>query len=239
MALDYDTYVSQLSNLMVIGSTDSNFQTFLPGCIDYAEQRMYRELDLLATQVTDATSITSSGDRNFTLPTSIGVFITVDNVNVITPAGALASAGTRNPVIPIAREFIDAVYPSGQLNTGTPQFYAMASNTEIIFGPSPDAAYTAEVIGIQRPIPLSSANSSTFLTAYLPDAFMAASMVFASGYMRDFGGQGADNSGMSVSWEGQYKTLIQSAQVEEARKKFQSEGWTSNEPTPLATPPRV
>lgn len=239
MALDYQSWVDQLANLMVVGSTDANFQTFLPGCRDYAEQRIYRELDLLATQVTDSTSVTSSGDRNFTLPTSVGVFITVDNVNIITPTGTAAAIGTRNPVIATAREFIDAVYPSGQNNTGVPQFYAMASDTQIIFGPSPDASYSAEVIGVQRPIPLSSANSSTFLTAYLPDVFMAASMIFASGYMRDFGGQGSDNPGMSVSWESQYKTLITSAQVEEARKKFQSEGWTSNEPTPLATPPRV
>ncbi len=239
MALTYTTYVNQLSNLMVVGSTDANFQTFLPGCIDYAEQRIYRELDLLATQVTDDADVTSSASRNFTLPTNRGTFITVDTLNIITPNATGAAAGTRNPVIATSREFIDAVYPSGVANQGVPQFYAMASDTYLIFGPPPDADYVVEVIGIQRPTPLSSANSSTFLTAYLPDVFMAASMIFASGYMRDFGGQGSDNPGMSVSWEGQYKTLMNSAQVEEARKKFQSEAWTSDSPSPLATPPRV
>lgn len=239
MALDYSTYVSQLANLMVIGSTDPNFQTFLPGCIDYSEQRIYRELDLLATSQTDATSTVSSGNRNFSLPTTVGTFITVDNINIITPVGSPATTGTRVPLTPITRSFIDMVYPSGQSNTGVPQFYAMENNLEVVFGPSPDAAYAAEVIGTQRPTPLSSGNSSTYLTAYLPDLFIAASMVFASGYMRDFGAQGTDNAGMSVSWESQYTTLMKSAATEEARKNFQSEGWTSMSPAPLATPPRV
>lgn len=239
MALNYTTYVDQLSNLMVIGSTDASFQTFLPGCIDYAEQRIYRELDLLATQVVDATTTVSSGIRTFTLPTTDGTFVVVDNINIITPVGTDADDGTRAPLIPISREFIDATYPSAVSNTGVPMFYAMNSNTQVILGPSPDAAYVAEVIGTQRPTPLSSSNSSTFLTAYLPDLFMAASMVFASGYMRDFGSQGADNPGMSVSWEGQYSKLFNSAATEEARKKYESEAWTSNSPTPLAKPPRV
>lgn len=239
MALNYTTYVDQLANLMVAVSTDANFQTFLPGCIDYAEQRMYRELDLLAAQITDDTQVTTANDRFFALPTGRGTFITVDNVNAITPNATGASAGTRNPLIPTAREFIDAVYPSAVANTGLPQFYALTSDTLLILGPAPDADYVLEVVGTIRPAPLSASNSSTFLTAYLPDVFMAASMVFASGYMRDFGGQGSDNPGMSVSWEGQYKTLMNSAQVEEARKKFQSEAWTSDSPSPLATPPRV
>lgn len=238
MALDYTTYVSQLANLMVTPSTNADFTTFLPGCIDYAEQRIYRELDLLYTQATDATSQVSSGNRNFSLPTTVGTFITVDNLNIITPAATRSSAGTRVPLMPVDRSFLDLVYPSGQTATGTPAYYAMASNTAVILGPSPDAAYYAEVVGVQRPQALSASNSSTILTQYVPDLFMAASMVFASGYMRDFGSQ-ADNPAMGASWEGQYQTLMKSASVEQARAKFEAEGWTSAQPSPIATPQRA
>jgi len=238
-SLNYTSYVQQISNLLVIGSTDANFITMLPGMIDYSEQRIYRELDLLYTQQTDSTTAVSSGNRNFTLPTSVGTFIICDNINIITPAGTAASSGTRVQLTPTSREFLDIVYPSGQDNTGTPEFYAMASNTQVIFGPAPDAAYVAEVIGVQRPASLSTTNSSTILTQYVPDLFIAASMVFGSGYMRDFGGQGADNPGMSQSWEGQYGKLFASAAVEQARAKFEGEGWTSNQPSPIATPKRV
>lgn len=237
MSIDYQTYVSQLSNLMVIGSTDAQFQIFLPGCIDYAEMRLYRELDLVDTQITDVSASTAT-NRNFTLPTNIGTYIVVDQVNVLSSAGTTSSNGVRNPVMPVSREYIDAVYPSGTVTTGVPTFYCRANSSTLIFGPAPDANYNVEVVGTQRPTPLSSGNSSTFLTAYLPDLFICASMIFASAYMRDFGSQ-ADNPNQAQSWETQYGLLMKSASVEEVRKKYEAEGWTSQQPSPIATPPRV
>jgi hypothetical protein len=209
-----------------------------PGMIDYAEQRIYRELDLIYTHVTDASATVSSGNRNFSLPTSIGTYIITDNINIITPSTALSSNGTRVQLTPVSREFLDITYPSGQTAVGVPEFYAMSSNTQVIFGPAPDAPYVAEVIGVQRPTPLSSGNSSTILTQYVPDLFMAASMVFGFGYMRDFGGQ-SDNPQAAQSWETQFNLLMKSATIEQARAKFQSEGWTSEAPSPIATPKRV
>lgn len=230
MSLTYTTYISQISNLMVIGSTDANFQVMTPGMIDYAEGRIYREMDPLVAQITDTTTV-SSGNRNVTPPTTLGTFITIDEFNIITPLGALSSNGTRNPLTPVSPELMDAFYPSGQAVTGVPTMYAMRSPTNVLLGPAPDAAYSAEVIGVQRPTALSSTNTTTFLTTYCPDLFIAASMVFAAGYMRDFGSQG-DNPQMSASWETQYKTLFQSAAMEQARAKWASDGWTSQSPTP-------
>lgn len=214
-----------------------------PGMIDYAEQRCYRDLDLLHNQITDATAFVSSGNRNFSLPVTAtsefsGVYITVDQINIITPSTALSSNGSRNNLIPASREFIDTVYPSGQTATNVPQFYAMVSNTEVMFGPAPDAAYNAEVVGIQRPNPLSSANSSTILTQYVPDLFVAASMVFASGYQQNFSAQG-DNPQQGSAWEAQYTKLMQTADAEQMRAKFQGDAWTTQTPSPMAKPPRT
>lgn len=231
MSLNYTTYISQIANLAVIPSTDANFQIMAPGMIDYAEQRIYRELDPLYAQVTDATASCSSGNRNFTPPTGAGSFITIDSFNIITPVGSGSSNGTRVPLTPTSIEVIDALYPSGQTATGVPSMYARSSPTNVILGPSPDAAYAAELIGVQRPAALSSANSSTFLTQYCPDLFIAASMVFISGYMRDFGAQ-ADNPQMGAAWEAQYKTLFASAGMEQARSKWEADGWTSQPPVP-------
>lgn len=237
MSLNYTTYISQISNLCVIPSTSPEFQIMAPGMIDYAEQRMYRELDLLYTQVTDSGAMTAN-TRNFTLPTNLGTYIIVDAINIITPVTAGTSNGSRSPAKAVSKEFVDAVYPSASVATGVPEYYAMTSNTIVTFGPSPDAAYTAEVIGIQRPTPLSSANSSSILTQYVPDVFIAASMVFVSGYMRNFGSQ-ADNPQMGASWESQLQLLMKSASMEQARAKFQGEAWTSESPSPIASPPRV
>ena len=51
MSINYTTYVDQITNIMAVKSTTPQFQTMLPGMIDYAEQRIYRELDLLNTVV--------------------------------------------------------------------------------------------------------------------------------------------------------------------------------------------
>jgi len=238
MSLNYTSYVNQISNLLVIPSSQPEFVTMLPGMIDYAEQRIYREADFLFVQTTDASQTVTASNRNFTVPTSIGTFITVDNINIITPVTANAQTGSRVQLTPVSRDVLDIIYPSGQIATGVPEFWAMASNTQILLGPSPDAAYVAEVIGIQRPQSLSSANSSTFITQYCPDLFIAASMVFGSGYERDFSAQG-DNPQQGVSWEAQYEKLFQSVDMEQARAKYEADGWTSDKPSPIQTQRRT
>lgn len=238
MSLTYTTYVEQLSNLMAQTSTDANFQVFLPGCIDYAEQRMYRELDLQVSRVIDTSANFTTGSQQITLPSANGVFVVVEQINAITPAGTPAVSGSRNPLIGVTKEFINATWPSNSSNQGVPQYFAPISNTLYIVAPSPDAAYNMEVVGTIRPTPLSSTNTTTFLTTYLPDVFMAASMVFATAYQRDFGAQ-SDDPQRAAAWESQYGKLMMSANVEELRKRFMSQGWQPMTPSPVATPPRV
>ncbi len=237
MTMTYNSYVTAIANTIVVSSADTNFLTMVPDMISYAENRIYREVDFLRTQVTDANTTVSSGVRDFTVPSSVGYFVSVDTINIITPVTASASTGSRVPLMAVTREFIDTVYPSGQTITGVPEFFAMNSDTDIILGPAPDAAYVAEVVGEMRPAALSSTNSSTYLTQYIPDVFFAASMVFAFAYQQNFGGQ-ADNPQTAQSWESQYKTLVQSAAIEQLRAGFKSQAWTSQSPNPVATPPR-
>jgi hypothetical protein len=225
MSYNYTTYVSQLTNLMAVTSTSPQFVTFLPGCIDYAEQRIYRELDLLNTVVRDNSANFVAGNRNFALPSTSGAFVTVQGINAITPVATTADEGTRNPLSPISREYIDIVWGNTMV-VDLPKVFAMIDQNDIIVGPTPASSFGVEVIGTIRPNPLSATNVTTFLTNNLPDLFMAASMVFASGYMRNFGAQ-SDDPAKAVSWESQYQTLMKSAMGEETRKKFAGLGWTS------------
>lgn len=233
MSLTYATWVTTLSNLTVIDETDTNFVQILPACIDYSEQRLYRELDLLNT-VTRQTGTLSVGTRTFDLPTTLGRFVVTNGFNVITPSSqTVPDNGTRNALVPVTRDVLDIFWPS---TTGAtvPSQYAMVTDQQIIVGPAPDAAYTIECIGTIRPTPLSASNTTTYLTLYLPDLFVAASMIFMSGFMRDFGAQ-SDNPQQAQSWEGQYKTLFASASVEEIRKRYSAGAWSSMSPTPIAT----
>lgn len=222
---------------MVVDSVnDANFNAILPSIIDYAEPRNYRELDLLSTIVRQNGTLTPNS-RNFTLPTGSGRFVTTQGFNVFTPVGTTT---TRNQLVPTTRDFLDATWPSEAASTtpSIPANFAMITDQTVIVGPPPDAAYTVEVIGTYRPAPLGVTNPNTFLTDYLPDLFMATSMVFASGYQKNFGSQ-ADDPKMAASWESQVQLLIASANVEELRKKYQSVSWSSMSPSPIATPPRA
>jgi hypothetical protein len=238
MSLNYTSYVTSLANLIPTLTTDTNFQTVLPNTIDDAEQRIYRELDLLQTVVADSSSQFATGQRVFNLPTSIGTFVVTQRINAITPASAtVANLGTRNPLTPCSPEMLDFFWPSSNGST-VPSYFAMVQQGMAIVGPWPDQPYTVEVIGTQRPVPLSATNTTTFLSTYLPDLFLAASMVFISGYMKNYG-MGVDDPKQAVSWESHYQELFKSANTEEMRKRFNQAGWSSLQPAPMATPPRT
>lgn len=234
MALTYSQYVTDLANLLVVPPADPNYLIVLPNIIDDAEQRVYRELDLLSTIVRDSTGVLVANSRSFTFPQH---FVVSESINVYTPVNTLTN---RNQLVPVTREFLDAVWPNEASTTtpSVPQYYAMITDQQIIVGPPPDAAYSMEVIGTVRPTPLSASNTTTYLTLYLPDLFMAASMVFAAGYQQNFSAMG-DNPQQALSWEAHYQALVKSADIEENRKKYAAQGWSAKQPAPLATPPRT
>lgn len=240
MSLTYTSYVSQLTNMMsVASSTDASFTTLLPGAIDYAEGRIYRDTDLLATRLVSTAVSLSSGVRSVTLSTAAGTFLVIERVNILTSATAPTSIATRNPTMFVSPDWLDAVYPTAVSSyLGLPLFVARPTDDTLVFGPVPDSAYGLEIATTLRPAPLAATNSSTWLTQNLPELFMAATMVFVAGYQQNFGAQ-ADNPQASGSWEQQYQALLNTANVDELRKKYRAEGWSPAKPSQIATPPRV
>jgi hypothetical protein len=237
--MNFTTYVTEIANLMPVETTtQANFVIMVPNMIDDAEQRLYRELDLLNTVTRDSSATFSTGTRNFNLPAVNGTFYVINEIYAITPASQTTpDVGTRNFLTPVSRPFLDATYPSSN-GSAVPQFFAPTTQTSFIVGPWPDQTYTVEVVGTIRPGALSSTNVTTLLTTYFPDLFIAASMVFASGYMKNYGAA-VDDPQQGVTWESHYQALLRSAQVEESRKKFTAEGWSSKQPSPIVTPPRT
>lgn len=257
MAMTYASYVTSLTTLMVTTPADANFVAILPSIIEDAEQRVYRELDLLATAVSDVSGSLTANSRDFALPNVNGTFVVVSAINIIVPATRVtqngsdritqssttrvvsggASTNERVPLTPMTREFLDLCWPS-RYSAAQPQQFARIDQNNVVVGPWPDYAYQVEVVGTIRPTPLSASNTTTFLTTYLPDLFLAASMVLASGYQKNFGSQ-ADDPKMAQSWESHYQTLKASAQQEEFRKKFQSWAWSPQAVAPPANAPRA
>ena len=234
MSFTYPTYVIDIANLLVIPPTDPNYLTVLPNIIDDAEQRIYRDLDLLSTIIRDQSATLTANSRNFTFPQH---FVVSESINVFTPA---ASTTTRNQLVPVSREWLDAVWGNevAASTPSIPQYYAMITDQTIIVGPPPDTSYTMEIVGTIRPTPLSAANPTTYLTLYLPDLFISASMVFGYGFLKNFSSMADDPQG-AVSWEGHYQKLLVSANIEEVRKRYASQAWSSKQPYQISTPPRT
>lgn len=233
--LTYSQYVTQIATLAVVAEDDPAFVEILPQMITYAENRMCRDLDFLFTTTSITGYACTTGSRSITIPQ--GTIVVSEQINIITPAGtADPDAGTRVPCLPTTKEFLDAVYGSSTY-TGVPQYFVPFNDNVFLVGPYPDANYYVEIVGTYRPDSLSVSNPTTFISLYLPDVFIMASMVYISGYQRNFGRQ-SDDPAMAQSYEGQYQALLKGAAVEEARKKFEASGWSSQSPSPVATPSR-
>lgn len=233
--LTYSQYVTQIATMAVVAENDPAFVEILPQMITYAENRMCRDLDFLFTSTAITGYACTVGSRSITIPE--GTIVVSEQINIITPAGtADPDAGTRVPCLPTTKEFLDAVYGASSY-TGVPQYFVPFNDNLFLVGPYPDQNYYVEIVGTFRPASLSVSTPTTFISLYLPDVMIMASMVYVSAYQRNFGRM-SDDPAMAQSYEGQYQALLKGAGVEEARKKFEASGWSSQSPSPVATPSR-
>lgn len=233
--MNYASFVTTIAGLAVDDPTNADFLAMLPNAIEYAELRLSRDLDLIST-VTPSTAFSTVANNNSVVFTR-GLFVTLQGVNVLTPAGSTnPTTSTRVPLQPVSKDFLYFAHASAS-NAGVPKYYAMIDDHTLMLGPWPNNVYTLELVGTQRPTPLSATNTTSFISLYFPDIMTMAAMVYVSGWQRNYG-RAADDPGQAQSFEGQYQTLLKSAQVEEARRKFQASGWTSMSPPMAASTTR-
>ena len=234
------SYVTQMATMAVVDAADPAFLTILPQMIVYAELRMYRDLDFLFTSGSTTAYSLTTGSRVLNVNADTfpyGTLVVPEQINVLV-GSSNPDLAQRVPLLPTTKEFLDAVYGSGAVaNRGVPQYWVPFDDYTFLVGPYPDSGYTVEIVGTYRPASLSATNPTTFISLNLPDIMIMASMVYISAYQRNFGRMN-DDPQMAMSYESQYQTLLKGAASEEARKKFEAAGWSSQSPSPLATPSR-
>jgi len=237
MSLTYSSYVQQIATMAVVPVTDTNYTIIIPSMIDYAELRMQRDLDFLSTQISTTAYSFTSGNNQLTIPTS--QFIVAQTFEVID------GSGNSTPLTPVTKEYIQNVYGSGSTQD-LPQYFAVyggdtatTGNTSqyMTVGPIPNSNYSVRLTGTVRSAPLSATNTTTYISTYLPDMFIMASMIYISAFQRNFG-KINDDPQMAQTYEAQYQALKSSALIEANRAKFEAAAWTSYSPAPAATPTR-
>jgi len=234
--MNYDQVLKQLQTLLEIplNQEDENFKRIVPLMFTYADNRIYREVEFLATTAVTAGVLTAN-NRETPLPSTM---LVLREMNVLVPIGYVAGTTKRETLERISPEALDMFWTGGRFDpptgrvlpspTGVPQKYALVGAATAEFPqtlsysvrlmPVPDKAYAVEYFGVIRPALLSAANTETFLSVNYADLFCAACMVFASGYQRDFGAQ-ADDPAKAMSWNGTYEALRASALLEAGRMK--------------------
>lgn len=250
--LSYNSYITQVAALSiyqtvttagVVQLSDGNgttLNTVTSQMIDYAELRIQRDLDLEQSVTNNSALSLTSGNNLLTM--DVNSFITVQSISYV--SGTLTQR-----ILPTSRAFIDEVYPDSSIQ-GPPVYFTPyggdsattgATSQLFLFGPTPDQAYNLSINGTVRLISLNSFATNgpadtkyTFISAYLPDLLLMASMVYLSGFQRNFGRQ-SDDPAMALSYESQYQGLLKGATVEENRRKMWASAWTSLSVPALAT----
>jgi hypothetical protein len=243
-ALTYNSYVSNMALLAVVADpTDANFVALVPQMLNYAELRIQRDLDLLPMQ-TASTYQMQSGDFQIQVP--VADFVTIQSV-------VIQKQGKYYPLTQVTKEFLQNVFPDPAFQ-GNPQYIAPAASEgadtnaqlmDYFVAPAVDAVATAAVSGTAHANSLAqwagtpqAGTLHTFISAQLPDLLLMASMVYISGYQRNFSASG-DDPQMAVNYEKQYQTLLKGAMGEELRKRWRASAWSAEAPSPAASPNRM
>lgn len=242
------SYKTQIATMAVVEETNSEFLTILPQAITYAENRICRDLDFLFTSVANSNYSVALNSRTITVPSAnffpsdSGTLVVCEQINLLTPSGATdPDSAIRVPLLPTTKEFLDAVYGASSA-TGQPKYFCPFGDGEssytFLVGPYSNANYTVEIVGTYRPSSLSVSNPTTFISLYLPDLFIMASMIYIAAYQRNFSSAQGNDPAMPVTYETQYQTLLRNAITEENRKKFEAAAWSSQSASTTATPTR-
>lgn len=212
---------------------DADLRAILPAAITAAENRILRDLDLLATRVTDDTGRLTQNRRQFILPTDVGTFIVLE---ILRP---IISGVYGQPLLPTSRETIDMMWPSEQAPSqpSIPQYWAPIDQATVIVGPPPDQNYYMQCFGTMRPASLNpKSQPGTFISTQLPDLFLAAQLCWLTGGWQKNWSPQADDPATAAGWEAEYARIRDPASVEEWRKKLQANGWSSRLPSKIAVP---
>lgn len=262
--MNYNEITGALQVLAAIpqNSEDGNYEKILPAAFAYADGRIYRELNFLATDIYMFQPLIANA-REVALSPDV---LTVRSVSVLTPAGDATNNSRRHHLERITPEALDMFWPQSSFKRGLPKKFTVAGvrtahallpnpnppttqplppifqperfNYFLRVMPTPDRAYTAEVYGGVQPLPLSQNNPETYLSLQYAELFIACCMVFITGYQRDYGAQ-ADDPQRAVSWEGQYTKLRDGVVLETAMQRSEGPSWTALSPAPVANQPRA
>ena len=228
----YSTLTTAIQNYTEVGTSVLS-STITDQFIDNSEFRIQREIPIDADRKEMIGNLTASKD------------------NVYAPAGTLFVRGlqvyTSTTVATGANSFLLKKdisylreYDAAETTTGTPKYYAMSGGAEgtgatssgrITVVPTPSSAFMYKIHYNARPIGLSSANTTTYLSLNFGNGLLYACLVEAFSYLKG-------PQDMLQLYEQKYQTEVQKFGAEQLGRRRRDD-YTDGEPripVPAQTP---
>ncbi len=163
-------------------NSSQEFEDAFPYFVDKSELRLLKDLDDVG--LNEYTTITLT-KNNPVVSLNDRVHI-VRNVNYTTSVSSL-----KTNLLQRTYEYAIDYWPYASASVGTPRYYSRKTNSSIYIVPTPVTTLPGEIQTVSRPLPLSSATSTSVTTQnyfsnYCYDALFTACMIEATMFMKDW-----------------------------------------------------
>ena len=228
----YSTLTTAILNYTEVGTSVLS-STITDQFIDNSELRIQRDVPIDADRKEVIGNLTASKDNIYTPAGTL--FIRGIQVYTSTTAATGANSWLEKKDISYLRE-----YDAAETTTGTPKYYAMSGGAEgtgatssgrITIVPTPSSAFMYKIHYNARPIGLSSANTTTYLSLNFGNGLLYACLVEAFSYLKG-------PMDMLQLYEQKYQTEVQKFGGEQLGRRRRDD-YTDGEPripVPSQTP---
>jgi len=183
------TYTSLVENIeSYMERNDTTTVDKIPLFIMLAEQVIASRIKFLGNLTVNTSTMTASTsiiDKPARWHKTVSMNITVD--------------GERQPVLLRKYEYLREYWPNAT-STATPLYYSDYDYTHWLVAPTPDLAYTFEVLYYERIQPLDSSNQTNWFTIYAPQALLYGSLLQAMPFLK--------NDERIPMWQSQYDAIM-------------------------------
>ena len=228
----YSTLTTAIGNYTEVGTSVLS-STITDQFIDNSELRIFRDVPIDADQKETTGNLTASKD-NINVPAGT-LFVRGIQVYTSTTATTGANSWLAKKDITYLRE-----YDAAETTTGTPKYYAMsggatgsgaASSGRITIVPTPSSAFMYKLHYTARPLGLSSANTTNYISLNFGNGLLYACLVEAFSYLKG-------PMDMLQLYEQKYQTEVQKFGGEQLGRRRRDD-YTDGEPripVPQQTP---
>lgn len=194
--MTYDSLVENISSYLE--RTDTATLEKIPLFIMLAEQVIASEIKFLGN-LTVNTAFMVQGTNIIPKPARWHKTV---SMNVLV-------GGQKQPVLLRKYEYLREYWPDAT-QQDIPKFYADYDYTHWLVAPTPNAAYSFEVLYYQRLQPLDSSNQTNWMTEYAPQALLYGSLLQAMPFLK--------NDERIPMWQAQYQAIMQTLKAEDQQR---------------------